>query len=413
MINKYLKSLLANNKRVIIPDFGGLVVKRSAAGDIISFNSFLKFNDDLLLKTVMKGEKLEKNQAMKLINDFVADLVAVLDKEEKYELEDVGFLVKDKKGNIRFVDTDDMTTVIAPSEQEEKEGEAPKETVSDTTPKETIEDLPSETNEKESENSEDPEDEETEKNEVSEEEQGEILEETKSETIEEPQVMEEDTQENKKKNVAIWWVIPVVLLVAVGAWFLTHKDSDEQAQVTQTEMLDSTTDEPNQEKSKLGKKQERLVNQKAEAQMKVTVTGDKKSFWQRIIDFIKGLFAKKGQEETQQIQGVENVIKNDGFPGVMAPLQVDTVSGIMVVADKYISAKGKERYNVIIGSFSESENAMMFNQTLINNGLASEVFDRYNGFSAVSYGSYPSLDIALRVCGDNIELTPDIWILVK
>ena len=121
MIDKYLKSLLADNKRVIIPDFGGFVVKRSAAGDIISFNSFLKFNDDLLANLIVDKEKVTKDQALKNIKVLVGQINTSLDTEGKFEIEEVGFLIKDKKGNVRFVDEiDDVVASMLPSIEEKK-----------------------------------------------------------------------------------------------------------------------------------------------------------------------------------------------------------------------------------------------------------------------------------------------------
>lgn len=102
MIHKYLKELVENNNRIIIPDFGAFMVQDTPEGKQISFNDFLKFNDGLLVNQIIKSEKISKNEATEHIKTFVKEVEAAFSKKEAYKVEEIGFLIKDDHGNIKF-----------------------------------------------------------------------------------------------------------------------------------------------------------------------------------------------------------------------------------------------------------------------------------------------------------------------
>ena len=324
MVSSYIKTLLVNNKRVILPEFGGFVVKRSASGDIISFNNFLKFNDDILVEAIMKGESLSKEQATKKINEFVVHLTNELENKGEFEIDKIGFLMKDKKGNIRFVTRNENSNKDFSENTQRQEAAVTNEDEAN----ETITELDS-------------------NNTISEQDSNA----TDDKTNNRPPVATHTTtnsKDNKKKEIIIICaVIAAIICIAIVGWIFK--------------------------------------------------------------DNILG----KAEKAEVAIEKPAPVAKPQPKVYAMQPLQVDTISGILVVADKNIATKGKERYNVIVGSFSDTHNAQKLNMSLINYGLDSEIFDRYNGFQAVSYGKYPSVDIALRIAGEQLIQVPDVWILVK
>ena len=308
MISSYIKNLLSNNKRVILPEFGGFVVKRSASGDVISFNNFLKFNDDILVEAVMEGESISKEQSTKKINDFVNHLTNELENNGKFEFDNIGFLMKDKKGNIRFV-----------THNENSENDFTKETQQQTgfTPnKETIK-----------------------SNET-------IKEQNKNNTNNYTTMSHNTTNNKKKETIIICSVVAAIICIAIAGWILKDK-----------------------------------------------------------------IFGKT-EEPPVIVETVPEVVPQPK-EYAMQPLQIDTIDGILVIADENIAIKGEEQYNVIIGSFSEINNAEILNTALLDYGIESEILDRYNGFQAVSYGKYSSVDIALRIAEEQIIQAPDVWILVK
>lgn len=368
MINNYLKTLLADNKRVIIPDFGGFVVKRSAAGDIISFNSFLKFNDDLLVSLIAAEEGVDKTQALKQIKDAVVAINTSLDTEGKYTIEEVGFLIKDKKGNIRFVDdVDDVAASVPPPVEQPKQTSETQQVLDKETAKEEMMD-----------------------------------------TVQVEEVSADEEVVTKQKKGGLLWIVLIVIFIAIGAWAISHYAFNKVGATSGIELAEGT-DHNDGVGDQLSDKHSKLIEKMADDQMQEKAVSADKSFKEKVIAFFKGLFSKKEKATAPSVIDTAEVV----IASVMAANQVDTISGILVVADKLISPKGKERYNVIIGSFTESENAKKYNQELIEDGYASGIFDRYNGFDAVSMGSYPSLDIALKVCGEALSQTPDVWVLVK
>lgn len=370
MISKYLKVLLANNKRVIIPDFGGFVVKRSSAGDIISFNSFLNFNDDLLATIIVEQEEVDKSQALIKMKAFVIEINSSLDAHGKYEIEEVGYLVKDKKGNVRFVDViDDVAVTEFPDEN--TADDVQQKTDASVSGIEEVLDL---------------------------------IEDVKD-------VKKIDStmgEDNKKKKKRTPWIILAIIIIAITSWTVVQYVSNNGVNEDEIELV-SGSDNEQSVGANLFEKHNKIVEKKANDQMNVSVTSEKQGLLRRIVTFFKGLFVKDAEPvspviEVEEVKAVEYI---------MVPFQVDTVSGVFIVADKNIAPKGKERYNVIIGAFTDKENAIKFNQELIEDTYASEIFDRYNGFNAVSMGAYPSLDIALKVCGEQLKETPDVWVLVK
>lgn len=102
MIKKYINELVSGNNRVIVPDFGAFMVQDTTEGKVISFNDFLKFNDGLLVNHIIKSEKVNKSQALDLIKEFVKEVELQFSQGKSYPIENLGELVKDAQGNIKF-----------------------------------------------------------------------------------------------------------------------------------------------------------------------------------------------------------------------------------------------------------------------------------------------------------------------
>ena len=369
MINLYLKSLLAENKRVIIPDFGGFVVKRSAAGDIISFNSFLKFNDDLLANVIVEKEGVDKPQALQQIQEYVKLINISLDDTGRFEIVEVGFIIKDKKGNIRYVDQVEAgLSEVNPVVIEDKK-------VNDTVPsKAHVNKRKPVADDK--------------------------VESLKSEKAPMGKDKRPVVVKDEKKSSKIW-IIAIVLVLIFGAWAISRSVSKKINNQNNTELVEGHSDTESV-KQKLAEQHDKVVEKKANDQMSVQSTSEKKGFFAR-------LFSKKKEE----VVTAKPVVVKTKVEYFMQPNQADTINGFLVIADKNISAKGMERYNVIVGSFSKKKNAVAYNKQLRYDVNASQIFERYNGYTAVSLGAYPTLDIAIKVCEEKLRLTPDVWILIK
>jgi nucleoid DNA-binding protein len=102
MIKKYISELVSGNNRVIIPDFGAFMIQETPEGKVISFNYFLKFNDGLLVNHIIKNDKVNKNQALEQIKEFVKEIESSFNQGKTYVFEGMGELSKDPQGNIKL-----------------------------------------------------------------------------------------------------------------------------------------------------------------------------------------------------------------------------------------------------------------------------------------------------------------------
>ncbi|MCF8234934.1 MAG: SPOR domain-containing protein [Bacteroidales bacterium] len=103
MIVKYIRELLKDHDRVIIPNFGAFLKSKGEIKKII-FNEFIKFNDGQLINLISEKEGFPVSDASKRVDDFVEKIKGELSEEEKIEFEGIGYLYKDDNGRIRFTD---------------------------------------------------------------------------------------------------------------------------------------------------------------------------------------------------------------------------------------------------------------------------------------------------------------------
>ena len=114
MIIKYLTELLYDNECVIVADFGAFITQRhSAVIDYtnnrftppykeIIFNNKLVADDGLLVDFISKKENITKEEATEKISKFVNQTMAALEVNSQVELENLGNIVIDFKGDYVF-----------------------------------------------------------------------------------------------------------------------------------------------------------------------------------------------------------------------------------------------------------------------------------------------------------------------
>lgn len=113
MIATYIQELLATNNRVIVPNYGAFLVRATSKSKDantlkeklkdIYFSPFLKFNDELLEKYIIKKEDITKDQAAQKITEFIDKVKKELDGEKPYEIADFGQFIADKQGKVQFI----------------------------------------------------------------------------------------------------------------------------------------------------------------------------------------------------------------------------------------------------------------------------------------------------------------------
>ena len=115
IIGKYIRMLLDERKRVILPGFGNLEVvvsqgtqvpsgnRLSPPGTRVRFDKGYSKDDGLLAEAMAKGEELESEEAQQRVLELVDAIKFALDKGEEYILMEAGSFSSDSEGKIRFL----------------------------------------------------------------------------------------------------------------------------------------------------------------------------------------------------------------------------------------------------------------------------------------------------------------------
>lgn len=106
MINSYLRELVQNNRRVIIPDFGAFLQKDKAATTLensLTFSPFLRFNDGLLEDYLVEKEHLTKEVASAKVRQYVQEIKQTIANQRPYYVDDLGAFFEDERGSVQFL----------------------------------------------------------------------------------------------------------------------------------------------------------------------------------------------------------------------------------------------------------------------------------------------------------------------
>lgn len=112
-MDKIILDLLKENGRVIIPDFGALIVKQKSPFTVI-FNEFLQYNDGALIGAVEKTENIDRDNAAAKTREFTKEIQTKLGKGEEITLTGIGVLTKSATGKISIKE------IGAPDEAQKK-----------------------------------------------------------------------------------------------------------------------------------------------------------------------------------------------------------------------------------------------------------------------------------------------------
>lgn len=114
IIGKYIKLLLEEGKRVILPGFGNLEIKESGgapagSGDLmdppgprVRFDGGYSKDDGSLAGALAAGEQLDQEESRQQVLELVDAVKFALDKGEPYPLPGVGSFTRDSNGKVRF-----------------------------------------------------------------------------------------------------------------------------------------------------------------------------------------------------------------------------------------------------------------------------------------------------------------------
>jgi len=145
MVTNYIQELLATNNRVIVPNYGAFLVRATSKGkdsnkleeklNDIYFSPFLKFNDELLERHIVKKEGITKDQAAGRIKDFIEEIKTKLTSDSVFDIKDFGQFTMDKQGKVVFtpVSKETETKELIEDKPKETAKKEPKKTASKTT----------------------------------------------------------------------------------------------------------------------------------------------------------------------------------------------------------------------------------------------------------------------------------------
>lgn len=113
IVGKYIKQLLDERKRVILPGFGNLEVKDKGKtptsgnridppGLLILFDAGYSKDDGLLASVLAAGEKMDEEEAGQRVLELVDAIKFALDKGESYAIPETGTLNRDDDGKVHF-----------------------------------------------------------------------------------------------------------------------------------------------------------------------------------------------------------------------------------------------------------------------------------------------------------------------
>ena len=113
-LQRHIEILLLSNDCVIVPEFGGFITHaesaRYDASDrlflpplrTLGFNPQLRMNDSILVQSYVEAYDLSYPEALRRIENEVAELKGCLESEGHYYLEDLGELTINQEGNYEF-----------------------------------------------------------------------------------------------------------------------------------------------------------------------------------------------------------------------------------------------------------------------------------------------------------------------
>lgn len=353
MISKYLKELIENNNRIIIPDFGAFMIQDTPEGKQISFNDFLKFNDGLLINQIIKAEKISKTEAGEKITAFIQEVEKSFTGKKPYEIKEVGFLTKDNLGNIKF-------------ETKVQTSASPAATTSPTDVKPTI-----------------------------------ILDEA-------PEKETPGTETQKKEATPAAKAEPVK----------PKAEATKPAEKTETKSTPPVTERPFASPTAINKP---ISNTKQEIPMTSSSNNSRNLIIVLALVIIivgGGVWSFFAFDLKDKFFGKKEVIET---PVVEVPAPVDTLALADTIEEPVVVEEPLEevveayvkKYYVVAGSFKVASNAERYQQKLLDEGYASEITMRSNGFHIVSYKTLFTWHDALREWKTMRQSNAETWIFIK
>ncbi|MDK2978611.1 MAG: hypothetical protein PWP52_1325 [Bacteroidales bacterium] len=359
MIATYIQELLATNNRVIVPNFGAFLVRATSKNKDaktldkklkdVYFSPFLKFNDELLEKHIIKKEDITKEQAAEKIKEFIELVKKELDNEKPFEIKDFGKFIIDKQGKVQFITIANEKEEESPKEEKKTPPSAAKETTKTTTQKTSAA--------KAKKTEEEDKKEATKKEEIKKEEPAKEskLKEftTKKEEPAKPQTQKTTTYQKGKKslNKSVVWTVAIGVPIAILIIFALINIDKIEAIFSKDKDAKAKTELAQQKKDTSAKEQ---TAKQADSQQKTTDT------------------------KTEAGEKTSDKVKAETDKKTTSPAKQETKT----------ATAAQKKYYIIAGSFKNEKYADRFLEDLKKQGYNAEKLGERNGMHAVSYNSF-------------------------
>jgi len=415
MDTKFLRELIENNTRVILPEFGAFLVKDDGSGVFnpknITFSPFLRYNDGMVEDALASAKSVSKDEARKLIDKYTETIKDDLSKGKSVPLEGLGFLHADSKGSIHFTQKDSpsqaKTKEEKPKPLEKSQKSAAKPKIEDVPPSKVAKQEPEKRDDDKSKT-------ETPKEPVSNRKpDSSTSEKTTQETpkkVEKPKVESKPKEETKPKTqikpkeiskpitgetrqgtgtgkaILAGTLVGVCLVIAVvGGWYLYNSD-----------IFDFSKD-----KNK---------NNFSENEVKTSITKESEDFndeAENTSDESQGKFDDEFSELSEEID-------NEASENDTESVSVDLSSSSEITdnpEDITITYPKEGMFHIIVGSFRNKTYAEKFSNDMQNSGFNSRIISQKTGMHAVTLGSFLTRKEAVDSMNVWKKEHPNVWIL--
>lgn len=131
MLNRIIASKLKTSRRLVIPNLGVFIV--GSDGRIL-FSELMRSDDGVLRQAVTEEKGVSESEANILIDRFVFEIRAALERGTSYRIEGFGALQRDERGVVVFRNNDTRAILRDIYAQEEKAAEEAESGAKDVAP---------------------------------------------------------------------------------------------------------------------------------------------------------------------------------------------------------------------------------------------------------------------------------------
>lgn len=356
MIGKYIKELIPENSRVIIPDFGAFMIQDTPNGKVISFNDFLKFNDSVLLNKIILTEKVDANQGKESIKAYVKEIETAFKSGEQFAIEGVGYLSKDAQGNIVFTQDENAKKSASAKPATKKEPAVKKETAK-ATPK----------------------------------------------------------AEEKKDDAHIIKIGEQSPKMEVKPAEPERKEEPKVIIPTATPTASKPSSQPGINKPTINNQNSKMEIKTKNKKLNVVIIIVASLVILGILVWLA--IDLKLVERFKPAQQPQEEVVIDTTPVVDTTPVIDTMPEVVepepVIVSEPASDPNAKHCYIIAGSFQVESNAVRFQQQMIEAGYQAEIVTRNNGFNYVSLKRFDTRVEAVAEWRNMINENPNLWILIK